>query len=649
VAQRSRQNFERFLFPALSCRVRALTFYLKKFKDFVKFQIHTFSTKMNGKNENLISIDEVIERAKKLGVDFGKGNPRNRLRYYVKIGLLPHAHRKVFKNNLPQGAYPEEIVWKLFEIDKKIKSGKSILQIKKEMEEESKKEATEKVVILPKVEGESFVKTQQKISFLKVLPIIFVIFFAISFVVYSLIIRSEFKKSISHFLATTIATFRKFTQAPAEGETQKESVANVLETEPYLTINAETAIQGSLNVRDVITSPSFVIKRENYNATLTTSPLTADRTYTFPDQSGVVCLSTGNCFGLGGEVTSVEGTPNRLAKFLGERRIGNSSIADFFAGVSITIDNIGNVGVGTATPRGRLDVAGNLLTSGNILTSGNLITSGNLGVGIDNPQYSVHVRGRIQATDDICTDLGGGKCLSQLAPPSPPVIIERRGARGIEGSGTPNYIPLWTTATALGNSILSQTGSTLSLEGNMNILGILTTSGLKIATTTQAGYILVAADDQGNITFAPPPTGTIPAGTKLLRASLPIFKYSNPAQTATTSFVAITNKISTSTLTKILPSQIPNSYRKFALLLKFADNIPQNASSSWQIDFDTLPDFDFEFRGQNLSSLETGILHLQDEIQNLGNDNWVLKVKVPDNQYSLRIFNIFLLCYDEIF
>jgi DNA-binding transcriptional MerR regulator len=93
---------------------------------------------MNGENEKLISIDEVIERAKRLGVDFGKGDPRNRLRYYVKIGLLPHAKRKAFKNKFPEGAYPEEIVWKLFEIDRMIKAGKGILQIKKEMEEKEK-------------------------------------------------------------------------------------------------------------------------------------------------------------------------------------------------------------------------------------------------------------------------------------------------------------------------------------------------------------------------------------------------------------------------------------------------------------------------------------------------------------------------------
>ena len=559
---------------------------------------------MNGKNEKLISIDEVIERAKKLGVDFGKGNPRNRLRYYVKIGLLPHAKRKVFKNNLPEGAYPEEIVWKLFEIDRMIKAGKGILQIKREMEEREQKER-EKVFVLPKIESKVFVKKKSKIWFVKPLSL----FFVITFVTYFLFAKFNFQKSVSYFLATMTKNFEKLVQAPTETET-KEETFEFPETEPYLTINAETAIKGSLDVRDSVISPSFVIKAETYNATLATAPLTADRTYTLPDQSGIVCLSTGNCVGLAGEVLSPGGTNNRLAKFIGPRRIADSSIQDFFSGILITISSEGRVGIG-----------------------------------IENPQYPLHVQGGIQATGDICTDLGGGKCLSQLAPPSPPIVI---GRGGIGGSGTPNYIPIWTGPATLGNSILSQMGSTLTLSGDMNITGLLTTSGLRIATTTQAGYVLVSADDQGNLIFAPPPPSLILPGTKFLRASIPIFKYSNPAQTASTSFVEVTNVISTSSLEKILPPPMANSQRKFALLMKFADNIPTTASSTWQIDFDNLPDYYFEFQGQNLSSLETGILHLQNEIQNLTNDNWVLKVKAPDTQYSLRIFNIFLLCYDEV-
>jgi hypothetical protein len=557
---------------------------------------------MNEKNGNLISINEVIEKAKKLGVDFGKGDPRNRLRYYVKIGLLPHAKRKVFKNKFPEGAYPEEIVWKLFEIDRMIKAGKGILQIKRELEEKEKEK--EKVFVLPKVEKKVFVKKNSRIWFLKTLSVLF----AIIFIVYFANAKFNFQKSISYFLATMTKNFERLAQAPTRAETEKETF-EFPETESYLTINAETAIKGSLDVRDSITSPSFVIKRGTYNATLATAPLTADRIYTFPDQSGFVCLSTGNCVGLAGEVLSPGGTVNRLAKFIGERRIGDSSIQDLFSGILITISSGGNVGIG-----------------------------------IENPLYSLHVRGRIQATGDICTDLGGGKCLSQLAPPSPPLVL----GGGVGGSGIPNFIPIWTGATTLGNSILSQSGSTITLTGNMNIVGLLTTSGLKISTTTIPGYMLVSADTEGNIIFAPPPSGTIPSGTKLLRASLPIFKYPNPAQTATTSFVNVSIKVSTSSLAEVLPPQIPGSQRKFAFLLKFADNIPTTASSTFRIDFDTLSDLDFEFQGQNLSSLETGILHLKDEFLNLTNDNWILKAKVPSSSYTLRIFNIFLLCYDEI-
>jgi DNA-binding transcriptional MerR regulator len=562
---------------------------------------------MNGENEKLISIDEVIERAKRLGVDFGKGDPRNRLRYYVKIGLLPHAKRKAFKNKFPEGAYPEEIVWKLFEIDRMIKAGKGILQIKKELEEkEEKKREKEKVFVLPRVEEKVIPKRKLRISFVKLLPI----FFATFILFFFLNIKFNFQKSISYFLAAIMTTFKKLVQAPAPAtpELERKETFEFPATEPYLTINAETAIKGSLDVRDLVTSPTFVIKRETYNATLATAPLTADRTYTFPDQSGVVCLSTGNCVGLAGEVLSPGGTTNRLAKFIGPRRIADSSIQDLFSGILITISSGGNVGIG-----------------------------------IENPQYPLHVQGRIQATGDICTDLGGGKCLSQLAPPSPPLVL----GGGVGGSGTPNFIPIWTGATILGNSILSQSGSTLMLAGNMNISGLLTTSGLKISTTTIPGYMLVSADTEGNIIFAPPPTGTIPSGTKLLRASLPIFKYPNPAQTATTSFVNVSIKVSTSSLAEVLPPQIPSSQRKFALLLKFADNIPETASSTFRIDFDTLSDLDFEFQGQNLSSLETGILHLKDEFLNLANDNWILKAKVPSSSYTLRIFNIFLLCYDE--
>lgn len=44
--------------------------------------------------ENLISVENLIEEAKKQNINFGYGNPYNRLRYYTKIGWLPHMVRK---------------------------------------------------------------------------------------------------------------------------------------------------------------------------------------------------------------------------------------------------------------------------------------------------------------------------------------------------------------------------------------------------------------------------------------------------------------------------------------------------------------------------------------------------------------------------
>ncbi|MEX0621369.1 MAG: hypothetical protein WD187_00005, partial [Candidatus Woykebacteria bacterium] len=82
--------------------------------------------------DNLIAFDEVIDRAKGRGVTFGKGNPFNRLRYYTKIGLLPHAKRKSFAGGSPVGAYPESVVETLVEIDNELRSGKSVQQILRE-------------------------------------------------------------------------------------------------------------------------------------------------------------------------------------------------------------------------------------------------------------------------------------------------------------------------------------------------------------------------------------------------------------------------------------------------------------------------------------------------------------------------------------
>lgn len=67
----------------------------------------------------LISTEKLIEEAKQQGVDFGKGDPYNRLRYYTKMGWLPHMIRKKGEEgNDVKGHYPIEALDRLILIEK---------------------------------------------------------------------------------------------------------------------------------------------------------------------------------------------------------------------------------------------------------------------------------------------------------------------------------------------------------------------------------------------------------------------------------------------------------------------------------------------------------------------------------------------------
>lgn len=79
--------------------------------------------------ETLIEIDKLIKQAKAKGVKFGKGDPYNRLRYYTKIGWLPHMTRKKTNQGKIKGHYPNWALERILLIEKLKDQGLSNDQI----------------------------------------------------------------------------------------------------------------------------------------------------------------------------------------------------------------------------------------------------------------------------------------------------------------------------------------------------------------------------------------------------------------------------------------------------------------------------------------------------------------------------------------
>jgi hypothetical protein len=67
--------------------------------------------------DKLISVDKLIKKAEQQKINFGKGDPYNRLRYYTKIGWLPHMVRKKEASGEVKGHYPESALDTLIYIE----------------------------------------------------------------------------------------------------------------------------------------------------------------------------------------------------------------------------------------------------------------------------------------------------------------------------------------------------------------------------------------------------------------------------------------------------------------------------------------------------------------------------------------------------
>lgn len=251
------------------------------------------------------------------------------------------------------------------------------------------------------------------------------------------------------------------------------------------------AQEGSLLVNgDIVSSGAIRVTNDAFASVISTESLSDDQTFVLPNASGTICLDTNNCnYITEAEQTVLQAQIAQLGAQVGQITI--PEIPEPFDGVTALNGQNGTLSIqGTAN---RVSI----VTTNGVLR---LTTPQDLAV-ISSPTFSnllltggLTVNGSVTLPLNCTTFAAGGVLTTNAGGQVVCADDDDGGSGGVTTSGgTSGTIPLFTGAQTIGDSILTQSGTTVNVGGALtlsNALG-LASGGTGLSATPTNGQLLI--------------------------------------------------------------------------------------------------------------------------------------------------------------
>lgn len=244
---------------------------------------------------------------------------------------------------------------------------------------------------------------------------------------------------------------------------------------------------------DIITRGSLTVTDGSYIGVLKSDGLSSSQEYLLPNSSGTICLSTNNCgFATADQLSSLQSQlgqiiipsiPEIPASSLVNNQAGSVSIQGASNRISVSTNN-GVVSISTPQDIGLLSspTFANLVLSGNFNIGGVFDLPLNCSINANGGALTTNASGQVICSDDDNTGGGSGTISSP--------------------GGTVGYIPIFTAAQTIADSIISQALGAVSVGGDLSLSGDLTLGGLSngFLSVNGSGLVSVNTIDLGTDT-----------------------------------------------------------------------------------------------------------------------------------------------------